>query len=59
MIVIGDLVELEGFPQMRGLVVNIGKTQAGKIEYATVYNGKSDIRHRFLFRDLRKVNKDT
>ncbi len=56
MITIGDLVEMDGFPRMRGLVVSLGSTTHGQ-EYAEVYNAKSDYQHRFLLKDLIKINK--
>ena len=56
MITIGDLVQMYGFPRMRGLVVSLGSTANGQ-EYAEVYNAKSDYQHRFLVKDLVKINK--
>ncbi len=58
MITLGDLVQMEGFPRMRGLVIDFGVTANG-VKYAEVYNGKSDFRHRFLLKDLIKINKNT
>ena len=56
MITLGDLVQMDGFPRMRGLVIAFGSTDYGQ-DYAEVYNAKSDFRHRFLLKDLIKINK--
>ena len=56
MITIGDLVQMDGFPQMRGLVVALGTTQQGR-EFAAVWSAKNESKHRFLLKDLIKINK--
>lgn len=56
MITIGDLVQMDGFPQMRGLVVSFGTTDYGQ-DYAEVYDANTDFRHKFLLKDLIKINK--
>jgi hypothetical protein len=55
MITIGDLVQMDGFPQMRGIVVAFGITEHGDSRVVEVYNAKSEFRHRFLLKDLIKI----
>ena len=57
MITLGDLVQMDGFPLMRGIVVAFGTTNSGEQETVEVYNAKSDFRHTFLVKDLIKINK--
>ncbi len=59
MISLGDLVQMDGFPQMRGIVVAFGTTEHGDNTVVEVYNAKTDFRHRFLLKDLIKINKNT
>ena len=58
MITIGDLVQMDGFPRMRGIVIGFGKTDFGQ-DYAEVYTASTDFRHKFLLKDLIKINKIT
>ena len=55
MITIGDLVQMDGFPQMRGIVVAFGTTERQEAKIVEVYNAKSDFRHRFLLKDVIKI----